>query len=408
MTAGRRLEKRYLNLLTVLLLLILALTACKQEVTWQEQYDLGMRYLSESNYEEAVAAFTMAIQIDPKQAPAYVGRGNAYVGMTDSTDEEKLTEALADYEQAVTLDEEYVDAYLGMADVYTRQGNLERVLEILRKGWEITKSFLLGDRLSELEAESDPDLLDPAFGEREGYRPFISLLENEQTLIRQVIELLKDNNYVAIKPLVSNAGIAMDLFTMVDGYKLEIAMGQGLSDERVVNKLLDYLPEESDPEDIDINESGGRGIIVQARPMNGEGFLYVYYEKLQTIEGTGEEIDTLNSLLEGTCENWQFNGPISSQWNFFEIETGIESETSMVGTFEIKGVAQNNMLEWQSGHSEEEIGDSTYHTSFQYQRNGDRLDQTITASVFREFDGQVFTYTDTVSSSYRIPVLETW
>ena len=51
----------------------------KNELTWQEQYDLGIRYLSEGNYEEAIIAFAVAIEIDSKRAPAYVGRGDAYI-----------------------------------------------------------------------------------------------------------------------------------------------------------------------------------------------------------------------------------------------------------------------------------------------------------------------------------------
>ena len=60
--------------------LFLLLAACGQNSpTWQEQYDLGIRYLSKGNYEEAIIAFTAAIEIDPKQAPAYIGRGDAYL-----------------------------------------------------------------------------------------------------------------------------------------------------------------------------------------------------------------------------------------------------------------------------------------------------------------------------------------
>ena len=66
--------------------LILGLCACgpkETAPTWQEQYDLGIRYLSEGNYEEAIIAFTAAIEIDPKQPEAYVGRGDAYLAMGD-------------------------------------------------------------------------------------------------------------------------------------------------------------------------------------------------------------------------------------------------------------------------------------------------------------------------------------
>lgn len=65
-----------------LVLLCVLLTACSAKPdgpTWQEQYDLGLRYLEEGNYEEAILAFTAAIEIDPKQAEAYVGLAKAYI-----------------------------------------------------------------------------------------------------------------------------------------------------------------------------------------------------------------------------------------------------------------------------------------------------------------------------------------
>ena len=45
---------------------------------WQAQYDLGVRYLSEGNYEEAILAFEAAIKIDPKNADAYRKLAEAY------------------------------------------------------------------------------------------------------------------------------------------------------------------------------------------------------------------------------------------------------------------------------------------------------------------------------------------
>ncbi|MEY8316979.1 tetratricopeptide repeat protein [Oscillospiraceae bacterium 50-58] len=143
-------KSRFLLLLIVLSLI---LPACGQgtagqstsgqassaeQLTWQEQYDLGVRYLSEGNYEEAIIAFTAAIEIDPKRAPAYVGRGDAYV-LSGET-EENLTAAQADYEKAIELDEMLAEAYLGLADVYIRQGEYEKALEILKQGLEKCKS----------------------------------------------------------------------------------------------------------------------------------------------------------------------------------------------------------------------------------------------------------------------------
>lgn len=46
--------------------------------TWQEQYDLGVRYLSEGNYQEAIIAFIAAIEIDPMRPEAYLKAAEAY------------------------------------------------------------------------------------------------------------------------------------------------------------------------------------------------------------------------------------------------------------------------------------------------------------------------------------------
>ena len=77
-------------LLTVLLLLSLA--ACGGKNTWQEQYDLGMRYLNEGNYQEAIIAFETAIKIDPKRPEAYLGAAEAYMGLGDTDSARKILE----------------------------------------------------------------------------------------------------------------------------------------------------------------------------------------------------------------------------------------------------------------------------------------------------------------------------
>ena len=60
------LTKRITALLLAAILL-LSLAACGAKDPWQEKYDLGMRYLNEGNYQEAVIAFEAAIEIDPKR-----------------------------------------------------------------------------------------------------------------------------------------------------------------------------------------------------------------------------------------------------------------------------------------------------------------------------------------------------
>ena len=67
-------------------------------MSWQSQYDLGVRYLSEGNYKEAIIAFTAAIEIDPKQERAYIGLVEAYVAVGDT---EMASEVLKKAMQAI-------------------------------------------------------------------------------------------------------------------------------------------------------------------------------------------------------------------------------------------------------------------------------------------------------------------
>lgn len=135
----------------LIIALSLGLCACGHnvETQWQEQYDLGVRCLSDGNYEEAIIVFTAAIEIDPKQASAYVGRGNAYIGKGET--EENLAAALADYQSALELDDACVDAYLGLADVYIRSGDFDKAQAILETGVEKTGDQLISVKLEAME-----------------------------------------------------------------------------------------------------------------------------------------------------------------------------------------------------------------------------------------------------------------
>lgn len=141
-----------ITLLMLALALVLGLCACGQKTpTWQEQYDLGIRYLSEGNYEEAIIAFTAAIEIDSTKADVYIGRGNAYMGLDQIDD--NLTAAKSDYERAIALDKLNEIAYMKLADVYILQGKTDEALYILQCGLEnATSSDGISGMISELSA----------------------------------------------------------------------------------------------------------------------------------------------------------------------------------------------------------------------------------------------------------------
>ncbi len=168
---GKEFTMKKISALFMVLILTQGLCACtatqpeehgaeaSQGPTWQEQYDLGVRYLSEGNYEEAILAFSVAIEIDPKQAPAYVGRGDAYV-LSGET-EDNLEAARLDYELAIDLDDTDVDAYLGLAEIYMRNGDYEKALQVLRRGARRAgEDTRLTERMTTVEEEINENIVD--------------------------------------------------------------------------------------------------------------------------------------------------------------------------------------------------------------------------------------------------------
>ena len=115
------------SLIVALILCLCACTKAPSAFTWQEQYDLGVRYLSEGNYQEAILAFTAAIEIDPKKA----------------------------------------DAYLGLADAYVAAGDTDAAKDILQKGYDVTGDEGLSARMEELELALQAQALDTRLAQGE-------------------------------------------------------------------------------------------------------------------------------------------------------------------------------------------------------------------------------------------------
>ncbi|MBE5909526.1 tetratricopeptide repeat protein [Pseudobutyrivibrio sp.] len=77
--------------IVIALCLVLVLCACGASKL-EKQLDLGAKYLEELDYDNAIAAYTAAIDVDPASIDAYVGLAKAYVGKADSL--EDYTESL--------------------------------------------------------------------------------------------------------------------------------------------------------------------------------------------------------------------------------------------------------------------------------------------------------------------------
>ena len=110
-------KQNLLQVVVAILSVMFLFTACASKATnAAEKIELGQKYLTESNYTEAVAAFTEVIKLDPSNIEAYAGRAEAYKGL------KQYEEAKADYttviEKADDMPYTQAQAYAGRAEVY--------------------------------------------------------------------------------------------------------------------------------------------------------------------------------------------------------------------------------------------------------------------------------------------------
>ena len=102
-------------IIAVVVISVFILMSGEKGETWQEHYDLGQQYLVELSYDTAVLEFTDAIKIDPMNA----------------------------------------DAYLGLAEAYEKSGDIDKAIETLEKGFELTGDERLQARLSLLNGANE-------------------------------------------------------------------------------------------------------------------------------------------------------------------------------------------------------------------------------------------------------------
>lgn len=179
--------------LIILLVIICTLTACGKkgsDTKWQEQYNLGMRYLQEENYEEAMVDFQKAIQLEPNQA----------------------------------------SAYLGLAEIYLNQDNFEDALAILQEGLEKTdENAELKNKFEEIQRKALEKFQKTArqleMNQLEKLKTAYGLIGTEDSSpadqgISNAVFCDTDGDGISELLLVSkneNADVYAELYTVVDG-----------------------------------------------------------------------------------------------------------------------------------------------------------------------------------------------
>lgn len=148
---------------------------------WQEKYDLGIKYLNEENYEEAIILFIAAIEIDAKNIDAYIKLAETYIiiGETEKAIEvynnalevepdnvdiyislaqayisiENIEDAITAYEAIIDIQPENADIYIDLAELYVNLDDIEAAISVLIEGNEVTDDSKIESYRSELEAE---------------------------------------------------------------------------------------------------------------------------------------------------------------------------------------------------------------------------------------------------------------
>ena len=244
-----------------------------QAPSWQTQYDLGVRYLSEGNYEEAIIAFTAAIEIESKRAESYLGRAQAYDKLNNSN-------AIADYLEAINLDGKMLEAYKGLLSLYKRRGMDEAYCNLLRKAFDAT-----GDE--SFYETNQYDL--PIFELRDTYVIFEELEEETQDAIRGVIREADAGDVdavIAAYEMLPQELKEKALYTRVDGYKICLYSYQGHGSSSV-------------------GEYDTTDVKLEMRPQNGTGYYYAIKR--------GDYSYRYYQRTECPCVAWQWNGTLSSK-----------------------------------------------------------------------------------------------
>lgn len=143
-------------LLALCILILLLLTACGSgSSSALKKLRLGQKYLMQSSYTEAAAAFTEVIQLAPDNMAAYLGRAQAYMGM------EQYEDAKNDYTTVLNNSSQPIqkaEAYAGRADANLYQGDLDSAMQdynaalALLNGGEIPDSAAKNSLLESVQA----------------------------------------------------------------------------------------------------------------------------------------------------------------------------------------------------------------------------------------------------------------
>lgn len=212
-----------------------------------QQLDLGQKYLVEQDYEQAVVAFSQAIDIDPMSADAYIGLADAYVGL----------------------------------------GDIDKALEILEQGYAMTGD----ERFQQEIGEKTNEYGAVAFEYREGYQKYDDIGLEVQKIINILVENIKEMDDVDILWEQIN----MTEFPLVEYSDSRSYFVSTIYDKyKIVFSYAIY------------NDDKGEYLYVEVRSEKGQGYSLNWCP----VRVANAEVEVWVEFAFATCNciNWQWKG----------------------------------------------------------------------------------------------------
>lgn len=297
--------KKHISVVACLCLLLI-LTACQKQPTWQEQYDLGMRYLTESNYEEAILAFTAAIEIDPNQ----------------------------------------LDTYVYLIQTYLATGDVEKAEATRLQGYEATGNIRLGQSVRNGWIIYDNNI---PFEQRITYRLFDALSAEQQEAIQALLTAIQTDERETVRELLLTSGLPPQLCTTLDGYKISISIMErkDLGESAYQTFIEHYYQQKGSSSTNNINVNIELMTNLDIRSENDSGYIYQYSESADALayedgsleyESTAKIYNLEENLYTAHCTDWQYNG----EWKYI-------GQTDWTPSAEMYGMASNNIFKINEG-----------------------------------------------------------
>lgn len=117
------------------------------DYTVKQNIELGNKYLSDGQYEQAILAFNKVISINPSNVEARLGLSKAYVAI----DKVNLAEEVL--LKGIKLKPYDSRLYIALANIYSKEDKIQDEINILEKGYKVTKSKSIKEKLEEISSE---------------------------------------------------------------------------------------------------------------------------------------------------------------------------------------------------------------------------------------------------------------